>query len=135
MPEVVPVLAVEAGYRRILERERATIRSFDPKHFRRDLDILKEIYNAAWSRNWGFVPMTDAEFEHMAKEFRPVADLDLCLIAEVGGEPVGFSLALPDLNQALRHLPDGRLLPFGGYELNVSFPPAGRVVGFHIAKG
>src|SRR5690606_16732330 len=54
-----------------------------------------------------------AEFDHMAKEFRPVADLDLCLIAEVEGEPVGFSLALPDLHQAFRHLPDGRLLPFG----------------------
>jgi hypothetical protein len=59
------------------------------------------------------VPMTDAEFEHLAKEFRPVMDPDLCMIAEVRGEPVGFSLAIPDLNQALRHLPEGRLLPFG----------------------
>ncbi len=101
------------GVERILARADASLRPIDSRHFRRDVDILKEIYNSAWSRNWGFVPMTDAEFENMAKEFRPVADLDLCLIAEVRGEPVGFSIALPDLNQALRHLPDGRLFPFG----------------------
>ena len=57
--------------------------------------------------------MTDAEFEHMAKDFRPIVDPDLCLIAEVDGEPVGFSLALPDVHQIFRHLPDGRLFPFG----------------------
>jgi GNAT superfamily N-acetyltransferase len=101
------------SYDRILARSGVTIRSIDPKHFRRDIDILKEIYNSAWSKNWGFVPMTDAEFEHMAKEFRPVADLDLCLIAEIGDEPVGLFISLPDLNQALRHLPSGRLFPFG----------------------
>ena len=57
--------------------------------------------------------MTDAELEHMAKEFRPIADPDLCLIAEVKGEPVGFSLTLPNLNEVFKHLPDGRLFPFG----------------------
>ena len=101
------------GFERILARSGATLRPLDRKDFRREVDVLKGIYNAAWSSNWGFVPMTDAEFENMAKEFRPVADLDLCLIAELRGEPVGFSIALPDLNQALRHLPSGRLLPFG----------------------
>lgn len=108
-----PPERIARGVDRILARSGATLRPIDPKRFRRDVDVLKEIYNAAWSRNWGFVPMTDAEFENMAKEFRPVADLDLCLIAEVGGEPVAFSIALPDLNQALRHLPDGRLFPLG----------------------
>lgn len=108
-----PPERIARSYERILARSNATLRPLDRKHFRRDVDILKGIYNSAWSQNWGFVPMTDAEFEHMAKEFRPVADLDLCLIAEVGGEPVGFSIALPDLNQAFRHLPNGRLLPFG----------------------
>jgi hypothetical protein len=102
---------------RILARENATIRPLDLKRFSDEVAILKEIYNDAWSRNWGFVPMTDAEFDHLAKEFRPVVDPDLCLIAEVRGEPVGFSLALPDLNHALRHLPDGRLFPFGIFKL------------------
>lgn len=101
------------GMDRVVERMNAVIRPLDLKAFRRDVDIIKGIYNSAWSRNWGFVPMTDEEFEHLAKEFRPVVDPSLCLIAEVAGEPVGFSLALPNLNAALRHLPDGRLFPFG----------------------
>jgi GNAT superfamily N-acetyltransferase len=57
--------------------------------------------------------MTDAEFDHLAKEFRLVVDPDLCLIAESGGEPVGFSLVLPNFNEALKHLPNGRLFPLG----------------------
>jgi hypothetical protein len=84
------------------------------KRFREDVEAMKEVYNAAWSQNWGFVPMTDAEFEHLAKEFRPFVAPELCLIAETpAGEPIGFSLALPNLNEILRHIPSGRLLPFG----------------------
>lgn len=98
---------------RILSHADATIRPLSLKRFRQEVDVIKEIYNSAWSKNWGFVPMSDAEFEHLAKEFRPVVDPDLCLIAESRGEPVGFSLALPDLNQALRKIPDGRLFPTG----------------------
>jgi GNAT superfamily N-acetyltransferase len=98
---------------RLLERQGATIRALDPKRFRQDVDAIKEVYNAAWTRNWGFVPMTDAEFDHLAREFRFIVDPDLCLIAEVAGEPIGFSLTIPDLNLALRHLSDGRLFPTG----------------------
>ena len=105
------------GFERIVAREGVTIRPLDLKRFRAEVDTIKGIYNAAWARNWGFVPMTDAEFDHMAKEFRPVVDPELCLIAEVRGEPVGFSLALPDLNQAIRKLPNGRLFPFGLFRL------------------
>jgi GNAT superfamily N-acetyltransferase len=111
-----PAAAPQRGVRsieRILEREGATVRALDLKNFARDVEALKEVYNSAWSRNWGFVPMTDAEFEHLAKEFRPVVDPDLCLIAERAGEPIGFSLALPDLNEVFARIPDGRLFPFG----------------------
>ena len=101
------------GMDRVVERMNAVIRPLDLKHFRRDVDIIKQIYNSAWSRNWGFVPMTDEEFDHLARDFRPIVDPALCLIAEVKGEPVGFSLALPNINHALRHLPNGRLFPFG----------------------
>jgi GNAT superfamily N-acetyltransferase len=113
LPGVAPPERLVRGVERALEREGAVIRSLDLRRFDAEIDVIKRVYNAAWSRNWGFVPMTDAEFDHMAKEFRPVVDPDLCLIAEVRGEPVGFSLALPDLNHALRHIPDGRLFPFG----------------------
>lgn len=101
------------GFDRVLERSGTTIRPLNMKKFRQEVDVIKGIYNAAWSRNWGFVPMTDAEFDHMAKEVRPVVDPDLCMMVERGGEPIGFALTLPDFNRALRHLPNGRLFPLG----------------------
>lgn len=101
------------GFERALAREGATIRGIDLKRFREEVDTVKTIYNSAWSRNWGFVPMTDEEFEHMARDFRPIVDPALCLIAEVDGEPVGFSLGIPNIHEAMRHIPDGRLFPFG----------------------
>jgi len=70
------------------------------------------VYNRAWAHNWGFVPMDDAEFDYMARNLRQIVDPELVLIAEHEGNPIGFSLALPDINQALIHL-KGRLLPFG----------------------
>jgi GNAT superfamily N-acetyltransferase len=82
------------------------------KHFDREVAIVKEIYNSAWERNWGFVPMTDAEFDFMARQLKPVADPHILLIVEVKGEPAGFALGIPDFNVALRHM-NGRLLPFG----------------------
>ncbi|CAN5789308.1 GNAT family N-acetyltransferase [soil metagenome] len=105
------------GFDRLLSRGGATIRPLDMSRFRQEIDSIKAIYNSAWSVNWGFVPMTDAEFEHLAKDFRPIVDPDLCLIAEIGGEPVGFSIALPDLNVALRRIPNGRLFPLGVFRL------------------
>ena len=111
-PASTPQLGTR-GLERLLKRSGATIRSLDLTRFRQDVDTIKSVYNAAWSRNWGFVPMTDAEFEHLASEFRPIVDPDLCLIAEIDGDPIGFSLALPDFNQAIRHVSRGRLLPLG----------------------
>ncbi len=94
-------------------RTGVTVRPLSRRHFARDLEIVRDIYNSAWEKNWGFVPMTDEEIDHMAKELRPVVDPRLTLIGEdPAGRPVGFALALPDLNQVLRHL-DGRLFPFG----------------------
>jgi GNAT superfamily N-acetyltransferase len=99
---------------RLASRAGVTIRSLRIRDLAAEVQRVQEVYNAAWSRNWGFVPMTDEEFRHLSKELRPVVDPALVLIAEkADGEPVGFLLALPDLNRALRHLPDGRLFPFG----------------------
>jgi GNAT superfamily N-acetyltransferase len=70
------------------------------------------LYNAAWEANWGNIPMTDAEFDDLAKQLKPVVVPELVLFAEVRGELAGFALALPDLNAALRHM-NGRLLPIG----------------------
>lgn len=112
-----PPERIVRGYERTLQRHDVTIRPLNLKRFKDEIELLKRLYNESWQRNWGFVPMTDAEFDHLAKEFRPIVDPELCLIAEIGGEPVGFSLTMPNLNEALRHLPDGRLLPLGIFRL------------------
>lgn len=89
-----------------------TVRSINMRNFKQEIATIKSIYNDAWSHNWGFVPMTDAEFEHLAKDLKPVVQPRLALIAEIDGEPAAFSLSLPDFNQALIKI-NGRLLPFG----------------------
>ena len=77
------------------------------------------VYNASWTRNWGFVPLTEAEFIHAADQLRPVLQRfpEGVLLAEVGGRPVGFCLAVLDVNQALAKVRDGRLFPFGFWHL------------------
>jgi len=97
---------------RIVSRGRFKVRPLDMKQFNRELDILWGIYNTAWERNWGFVPMNRKEFFFAASEMKAVVDPELCFLAEVNGEPAGFSLTLPDVNQALKPL-KGKLFPFG----------------------
>jgi hypothetical protein len=89
-----------------------TLRGFDKKHLGREVAAFKEVYNQAWEKNWGFVPMTDAEVDHMAKQLKPAVDPALVHFAMHKGKTVGFAFALPDLNVALRHA-NGRLFPFG----------------------
>jgi GNAT superfamily N-acetyltransferase len=97
---------------RIKARANATVRTIDMSRFAEEVATVKAIYNAAWAPNWGFVPMNDAELDHMAKDLKQVIDPRILLFVEVDGRPVGFSLTLPDINQALIHL-RGRLFPFG----------------------
>jgi hypothetical protein len=103
---------IERVGERVLRDQGIRVRMIDMKKFWEDVAVIKKIYNDAWSTNWGFVPMTDAEFEHMAKDLKTIVDPRVLLIAEKDGEPVAFSLALPDFNQALKKI-NGRLLPFG----------------------
>ena len=97
---------------KVLSDEGVRVRSINMKCFWEEVEIIKKIYNDAWSKNWGFVPMTDAEFTRMAKDLKAIVDPRIVLIAEKNGEPVAFSLALPDFNQALKKI-NGRLFPFG----------------------
>jgi len=97
---------------RVARRNRARTRSLDMSRFLAEVDAIRDLYNSAWERNWGFVPMTKHEIDHMAKELRAVIAPSIVRIAEVRGEPVGFALALPDLNQVLMHL-GGRMGPWG----------------------
>jgi len=88
------------------------IRQVNKKDLTNEMNIFKEVYDSAWSENWGFMPMTDKEIKHMASMLRPFIIPELTLIAERDGDPIGILMLLPDLNFVLKRL-NGNLLPFG----------------------
>lgn len=92
------------------------IREIDKKNLDREVEIVRNIFNQAWSENWGFIPLTKKELEDLAKDLKLILDPKVAHVAEVDGEPVAFSIALPDLNQALKHT-DGTLFPTGIFKL------------------
>jgi hypothetical protein len=93
-------------------RGKIEIRTIRLDDFENELQTIRTIYNAAWSKNWGFVPMTEEEFSYVAGDFRKIVDPDLIFLAFVNGKPAGFSLALPDYNPILKKM-NGRLFPLG----------------------
>src|ERR1041384_202860 len=102
---------------RLRRKSNIKVRTVNMKDFRNEVGIVRRVYNDAWSRNWGFVPMSEEEFDHMAKDLKQIVDPRVVLIAEQeleggGRRPVGFLLAVPDINRALKKI-NGRLLPFG----------------------
>lgn len=99
------------GAELLSKRRGITVRTLEVKRFDQEVALVKRLYNAAWERNWGFVPMTDHEIDHLARQLKPVVVPDLVAFAEKEGETIGFAVALPDLNVALRANPSGRLLP------------------------
>ena len=101
---------------RIKKRRNVVVRPLKKKHIDQEIEHIREIYNSAWERNWGFVPMTNREIDYMAEELIQIVDPDIVLFAEVENEPIAFILALPDFNQALRHA-NGRLFPFGLFKI------------------
>ena len=103
---------LERGVELIKKRHRVTVRTIDMKRFDEEVDLAKWVYNEAWEENWGAVPMTDREFDHLAKDLKMIVEPSLVLFAYVGDELAGFSLAVPDANQAIKRA-NGRLLPFG----------------------
>ena len=97
---------------RLGKRARFTIRQGNLRNLAVEGERLRLIYNDAWKDNWGFVPFTKAEFEHLTKEMKPLLRPDFTAIAEVDGEPAGFVIGLPDINVALQKI-DGRLTTLG----------------------
>lgn len=89
------------------------LRTVDMSRFDEEARTILHIYNDAWSNNWGHVPMTDAEFAQLAKDLKQIVDPSIVFILEDAGRPVAFSISLPNVNQLLRHVHDGRLLPMG----------------------
>lgn len=92
------------------------IREIDTKNIDNEVEIVRHIFNEAWSGNWGFIPLTKAELEDLASDLKLILDPKVAHVAEVDNEPVAFSIALPDLNQALKHM-DGTLFPTGIFKL------------------
>ena len=108
------------------------LRHLDMSRFMEEARIVLDIYNEAWSENWGHVPMTENEFAHLAKDLKQVVDPDIVTILELDGEPVAFSVALPNLNQALKHVKNGRLLPLGLPKL-LAYAKLGAVYEMRVA--
>jgi GNAT superfamily N-acetyltransferase len=91
-----------------------TVRPIDMRHWDREVEIMKRVYNKGWEQNWGAVPMTDKEIEHLAASLKPMLDPNLLFVAEgQDGEPAGVSIAVPDLHQALLWSGGGHMWPLG----------------------
>jgi GNAT superfamily N-acetyltransferase len=115
--QTIDVSRMERLAKRIAQRGTGIrVRPIDPRRFREEVEVVRGVYNMAWARNWGFVPLSKEEFDYAAAGFRKVVVPDLVLVAEAGGQAVGFALALPDLNRAIRHA-NGRLFPFGWWKV------------------
>ena len=102
-----------------------TVRTLDMSRFDAEIAAVVRIYNASWAKNWGHVPYTAAEAQHLADEMKPILEPELFVIAELDGEPVAFSASLPNVNRALKKLPRGRLFPTGAAKLLATMKAGG----------
>lgn len=100
-----------------LNRQGIIFRNINLKNFKAEVAAIREIYNDAWANNWGFVPWTDAELDHLAKELKLIANSDWIYMAEDKGKPIGFGLTLHDVNEVTQTFKKGRLFPFNVIKL------------------
>ncbi|MGZ3657703.1 MAG: N-acetyltransferase [Bdellovibrionota bacterium] len=113
---------------KVRKRGKLEIRPINMKNFQAEVQTIREIYNAAWEKNWGFVPMDELEFKHMAKQLKDALWPEFCQLGFIDGKPVGFALSLPDLNQVLKGIPSGKLLPFGIFKLLSGMKPKAKKI-------
>ncbi|HET8865378.1 MAG TPA: hypothetical protein VFM80_06730, partial [Gracilimonas sp.] len=92
------------------------IRPLNLKEMDSEIKTVREIFNQAWKKNWGFIPLSEKEFEAAGKDLKMIIDTDFAHMAEIKGKPVGFSIGLPNINEILKTM-DGRLFPFGIFKL------------------
>jgi hypothetical protein len=96
--------------------QRIRIRPVDKSRFDREARLILNLLNDAWSDNWGYVPLTEAEIAYAGKKLKPIIFNELVRVAEVDGEPVAFMLTIPDINELTRDL-NGELFPFNWIKL------------------
>jgi GNAT superfamily N-acetyltransferase len=112
MERVIPTPErLTRGVELIRKRMGLELRTLRLAEFSAEVERIKHLYNRSWERNWGFIPLTDHEIDHLAAQFKPVVVPELAPFLEKNGEPIGFALALPDLNVSLRRNRQGRFLP------------------------
>ncbi len=112
---------IAEGYARQAARAKGmknvTFREIDTKNFAREIAAAWDVYNAAWEANWGFIPMSRAEFDLLGKDLKLILDPHFALAVEVDGTPAGLAIALPDFHEIFKRIPNGRLLPTGIFKL------------------
>lgn len=111
-----PPARAKKAHAQICAMPEVSFRSVNRKKLDEEVKLLLEIFNDAWSENWGFVPLTEAEVKKMAEDLLLILDPEIAFFAEIDGRPVAICLALPNLNEAIRDL-NGKLLPFGFLKL------------------
>jgi GNAT superfamily N-acetyltransferase len=100
-----------------LNKRGITIRCINMKDFTNEVKKIKDVYNKAWEKNWGFVPATDEEFDVLAKNFKTIINPAMVLIAEHEGKFVGFSMAAPNVHEITINFKNGKLFPFNVFKL------------------
>lgn len=111
----VPELATRLASR-VQEKEGLTIRQVEAGNIGREIHVIMDVFNSAWSENWGFVPLSETEVRKTAADLEMIIDPRIALVAEFEGEPVAIAIAFPDVNQLIMDL-NGRLFPTGAFKL------------------
>jgi len=128
---------VRKAHAEILAMPEVTSRPVSYKHMKRDVEIIMEIFNDAWSDNWSFVPLTRSEVAKMAQDFKMILIPEITRIASIDGEPSAVAVAIPNLNELVGDL-HGKLFPTGLvkllWRLKVRGPKTGRVIILGIRK-
>jgi len=134
-----PDFEVPKVMQRLVSRvaDRVHIRPLNRKRLKSELALLRDIFNDAWSENWGMVPITEAEFDEVGKFMSLLIDDDFVQIADVDGEAAAMIVCLPNINEAIQDL-HGRLLPFGWlkllWRLKVRYPKTARIPLMGVRK-
>lgn len=128
---------VSAFASKLKEVPDARLRTFDKQNFDQDLAAVLAVFNDAWSENWGYVPMSEAEIKGLADAFKMIADYGLIFIVEIAGRPVGMAASLPNVNEALAGL-NGATSPIAFlkflWRLKVRKPKSARVLLMGVVK-
>ncbi|MFT4203958.1 MAG: hypothetical protein QM610_08595 [Chitinophagaceae bacterium] len=101
-----------------LKKRNIIIRKIDlKKNFHHEVERIRKVYNKAWDKNLGSVPLTENEFNHVAKDLKMIVNLDFCYVAEMDDEIIGICIAIPNVNEIQQKIKRGRLFPTGLFKL------------------